>query len=482
MRNLLVLALALAALPSRAFASGALHVDGNTFRDDKNAVVILRGVNVAGNSKVPPFTPITDVALLDPLPKWGLNAIRLLFTWEAFEPMPGQDSAGYLQYIRRVVEGAHARGLYVVIDFHQDAFSRFSINGCGEGFPAWALPPDIPPATPDNGPNCKDWGSHTVGDAMLAMTWKEFFADAGGARTAFIAMLGRVATALSDEPGVIGYDLLNEPGGDEVSDLGPLYEDAAKAVRAGDHNAIIFVGPGLATDPGIASKLPRPTFTNFAFAPHFYDATLTVGSWSGSDESSQMATLASAAVAWNVPVFLGEFGAPPALDQVDGYLGAVEQQLLLHSWSSAQWAYTPGWTATNKDGWNREDFSIVDDKGMLRANFRPRPYAPRIAGTPTALTVFEGKTPSASTVTLAWHHDPGAGATELYAPLQYFGGSVSVSTTGGVSCTVAGPLVSCTATSAGDKQIKVAGGNNCGLTGGEALLLAWLIARRRRRR
>jgi endoglycosylceramidase len=470
------------AAPLSARASGALHSDGNALRDNDNAVVILHGVNVAGNAKVPPFTPISDVSLLDPLPKWGFNAIRLLFIWEAFEPQPGQDSAAYLQYIRRVVEGAHARGIYVVIDFHQDGYSRYSLEGCGEGFPAWALPPGITPATPDNGVNCRNWGTRTLGDTTLLATWKGFYADNGGVRTAYLAMLTRVATALSDEPGVIGYDLLNEPGGNEATEIGPLYEDAAKAVRAGDHNAIIFIEGGVATDPGIPTRLPRPSFSNFVFAPHFYDATLITGAWGGSDESSQLATLASAAPTWNVPVFLGEFGAPPSLREVDAYLGAIHQQLLNNFWSSAQWAYTPGWNASTKDGWNLEDFSMVDDKGQPRANFRPRPYAQRIAGTPKSLTLVDGKTASATKLTLVWHHDPSAGATQLYAPLDYFGGSISVGTSGGLSCSVAGAAVSCMSPTAGDKQVEITNGSNCGLTGAEALLVAWAIARLRRRR
>src|SRR5205807_1677114 len=132
-------------------------------------------------------------------------------------------------------------------------------------FPSWALPPSITPATPDNGPACKDWGTRLVGDATLAATWKAFYADEGGVRSAYLAMLTRVATALSVEPGVIGYDLLNEPAGDEVNDIGPLYEDAAKAVRAGDRNAILFISPAGITGPGTPSKLPKPTFSNFAF-------------------------------------------------------------------------------------------------------------------------------------------------------------------------------------------------------------------------
>jgi endoglycosylceramidase len=463
---------------STASASGALRTDGTFFRDEAGAVVILRGVNVAGNAKVPPFTPITDLSLLDPLPKWGFNAIRLLFTWEAYEPMPGQYSASYLAYIRGVIQAAHARGLYVVVDFHQDGYSRYALGGCGEGFPAWTLPADVTPAMPDNGPACHNWGARLVGDAELASIWHRFYAGEGGVREAYLAMIGRVATALSGEPGVIGYDLINEPEGDEASELGPFYEDAAAAVRAGDRNVIVFIEPNITTGGGGATRLPKPTFGNFAFAPHFYDATLTVGAWSGSDESAQLATLTSAAATWKVPLFLGEFGAAVTVDQVDGYLGAIAQQLDDKLMSSAQWAYTPGWTAAAKDGWNGEDFSIVDGSGALRANFRPRPFARRIAGTPVAFTLVEGKTPGATYMVLGWHHDPAAGATELFAPAAYFGGAITVDG-GDLVCRTAGDVVSCTSDSAGDVQVRVGGGRSCGLTGAEALLLVWLLRRRR---
>ena len=96
---------------------------------------------------------------LDPLPGWGVNVLRLLFTWEAYEPSPGTYDDAYLSYYEGVVDAAAARGLWVVVDFHQDAFSRASIGGCGEGFPQWAVPPTVTPAAPDNGADCANWGS-----------------------------------------------------------------------------------------------------------------------------------------------------------------------------------------------------------------------------------------------------------------------------------------------------------------------------------
>jgi endoglycosylceramidase len=42
---------------------------------------------------------------------------------------------------------------------------------------------------------------------------------------------------------VIGYDLLNEPFGDEVTEIGPLYEDVAKRIRKHDTKGILFIEP-----------------------------------------------------------------------------------------------------------------------------------------------------------------------------------------------------------------------------------------------
>lgn len=42
---------------------------------------------------------------------------------------------------------------------------------------------------------------------------------------------------------VLGYDILNEPVGSETRQLSPLFEAAAKVIRANDPNAILFLTP-----------------------------------------------------------------------------------------------------------------------------------------------------------------------------------------------------------------------------------------------
>ena len=462
----------------------ALHTDGGFFRDASGGVVILRGVDVAGNSKVPPFRGIGDPAQLDPLPGWGVNVLRLLFTWEAYEPSPGTYDDAYLSYYEGLVDAAAARGLWVVVDFHQDAFSRASIGGCGEGFPLWALPPTVTPAAPDNGADCANWGQRLLGDADLPKTWDAFYADSYGARTRYLAMVARVAGALAGRDNVVGFDMLNEPEGDERTQLGPLYEDAAKAIRAANRSAILFVSPGYLTSAGDATNLVRPTFDNFAFSPHYYDPTvLLFHGWQGNDESAAFSTMTGTAQAWGVPLFVGEWGAPPSTDEVTGYLDAIVTQLDLALASAAQWDYTPGWTADAKDGWNAEDLSIVDDTGALRANFVARPYARRIAGTPTMLTVRDDADAHKRALQLGWTNDPAAGATEIFAPAAWFGGSEAIEADGGAKCTRAGDVVTCSSPTAGAASVRIAAPSpRCGLTGLEAILLLALFSAARRSR
>jgi endoglycosylceramidase len=445
----------------------ALHVEGGFFRDDQHAAVILRGVNVAGDSKVPPFRPAADGAIFDPLPRWGLDAVRLLFTWEAYEPDAGAYDQTYLDYYVGAVRAAAARGLYVIVDFHQDGFSRYLVNGCGEGFPAWAIPPEVARATPDNGAACANWGRDVLSDDGLAATWNAFYSDAHGARTRYLMMIERVAGALAGEANVVGYDLLNEPAGDEPTQLAPLYEDAAKAVRRAHPTAVVFVSPGMLTSGGPKTQLPPPTFGNLAYAPHFYDPGVYLyHGWGGSDERDTFTQMRAKADEWGAALLVGEYGGPPDLDQGPDYEDTLAARLDDELASGTQWAYTPGWTAARKDGWNNEDFSIVDGAGKLRANFHPRPSARRVAGTPTALTVDR------QGLRLDWTHDPAAGATELYVPAAL--GLDAIAATG-ASCTRAGELVTCRATTAGAKSLRVTkDSSKCGLTGAEALLLVGL--------
>jgi endoglycosylceramidase len=58
----------------------------------------------------------------------------------------------------------------------QDAFSRFTLGGCGDGFPRWALPANVVPAAPDNSlQNCSKWGPRLTYDQDTRRVFEAFF-------------------------------------------------------------------------------------------------------------------------------------------------------------------------------------------------------------------------------------------------------------------------------------------------------------------
>ncbi len=138
-----------------------IRVSGSNFVDEEDRVLMLRGVNLGGSSKIPSrpdgstyrsegFFDTRNVSFVGrPFPleeadehyqrlkEWGFNCLRFLITWEAIEHSgPGIYDEEYLDYLYRVVKKAGEYGFFVFIDPHQDVWSRFS---GGDGAPGWTL-------------------------------------------------------------------------------------------------------------------------------------------------------------------------------------------------------------------------------------------------------------------------------------------------------------------------------------------------------
>jgi Glycoside hydrolase family 5 C-terminal domain/Cellulase (glycosyl hydrolase family 5) len=135
-----------------------LHLEGRWFIDESGRRVILRGVNLGGDCKVPypeggtnfpsDFSDHREVSFIGrPFPlneatehfarlrHWGFNCVRMLTTWEAVEHRgPGEFDTEYLDYYAELCRRAGDYGLYVFVDFHQDVWSRMS---GGDGAPGW---------------------------------------------------------------------------------------------------------------------------------------------------------------------------------------------------------------------------------------------------------------------------------------------------------------------------------------------------------
>ncbi len=406
---------------AHAAASAPVHADGTSFRAADGRYVMLRGVNAAGNSKVPPFKAMNAPELFDPLPGLGVNTIRLLFTWEAFEPTQCGYSEDYLAYYEQAIKWAAERNMYVIVDFHQDAFSRNALDGCGEGFPLWALTGKVAPATPDNGPACKDWGSKATFSAQNSLVFDRFFNyDDNQALSHYLEMLRRVSARTAQYPNVIAYDIINEPWSNGKT-LNPFYRMAGEIIRQNHPSAMLFFEPEMPVMgplvPIAFSGVTPPPLGNVVLAPHYYSPTvMSIKFWLWEDPGAALSQWKAKTDQWNIPMFLGEFGSPHEVSNSAAYMEANYKWLDSAFVSGTQWSYTPGWTDQSKDGWNMEDLSIVDNTMKVRSSlFTPRPYPQKTAGKPL---YFKRHSKGFS---YSWMNDPalGNGRTEFYVPDGY---------------------------------------------------------------
>lgn len=141
-------------LGAHDWTTTTVQIDSTTghFRDKHGRFLLLRGANVAACSKLPnankesaqypnpgfyehrnvdfvgrPF-PLEDAPEhFQRLRLWGMTVLRVLVPWEALEHEgPGIYDQRYIEYLRQLFTLAHDFGMKIVIDPHQDAWSRFS--------------------------------------------------------------------------------------------------------------------------------------------------------------------------------------------------------------------------------------------------------------------------------------------------------------------------------------------------------------------
>ena len=265
----------------------------NFLLDNEGRPMILHGVNVV--VKLPPYIPNTEK--FDPamsfsdedisiLKKLGINFIRLGFIWEALEKKEGEYDYEYLNKMSEIVDKLEKNDFYVLIDTHQDMFSR---TLCGEGAPTFyankltierkcesnllsrffkLVTACIPLS--DYNWNYDEQGLPLIEDCKnkglfmdyhrspeLASIYDSFYKNENGVLDAFTEYWAVLAEKFKGRKNVIGFDIWNEPWPNNLwSDIrslipgyvddkyvNPMYKKINERIEKVDPNYILFYQP-----------------------------------------------------------------------------------------------------------------------------------------------------------------------------------------------------------------------------------------------
>lgn len=367
-----------------------LWSDGAHLRDADGRIALLRGINarVEGVFDVTfddGRTPLEPIPALEPadcrrMRELGLDLLRLPINWSGIEPDEDVVDEAYLARVDAAIGCAADAGLYVIVDLHQDAYSK----EIGEdGAPLWAIQP--PPDMLLEGP-LEDLEARRT-SAQVLRAFDTFFdlADPAGLQAEFLEMLDVVGARWADHPMVIGFEIFNEPvPGQELVDA--FNVAAAERLRAAAPGKLVFFEPTAIRNlfdfvPLAADPFPVP---GAVYSPHVYTFV-----FQGNEEPFQDLETADLepsvrgareeADAWETPLFIGEFGLGPDYLNADLWMGIENALHDKYLASNAFWV----WKEQSQGSWGVFDFDEATGAWTEReqvVRWISRVHAARIAG------------------------------------------------------------------------------------------------------
>lgn len=395
--------------------------------DAQGRALILHGTNASSSAKDPAtghLPWITEAHVEQETTEWGFNFVRLLIFWDGIEPERGVYNEAYLDAVEERVNWYTSRGAYVMLDMHQDIYSH-AVGG--NGAPEWAtitlgwelFSLDFPGMP---------WWVKNVDPAVVAAFvnfWR--YNEFSWLQDHYIGAWKKVAERFKNHPGVIGYDLMNEPHAGnlvraatftfEPTWLKGLYDRLIPALREVDEDKWLFYEPqSLAVNFGMPSRLPpindaREGEKRLVYAPHMYPFGLHEGIPYNLVDKQQMRDWNRHRVvelnAHQVPLLVGEFGGS---DHTKGFRDFIDDATGMYDQMGASWAY---WS--NDPG----SWGLLDGEGneTPKVNHLVRVYPRAIAGEPIAFR-YEPKT---RLFHLQFKSKVGvSGGTEIFVPERHY--------------------------------------------------------------
>jgi endoglycosylceramidase len=412
--------------------------------DEAGRARLFHGVNVVYKKEpwYPPYYPIdSDKSLgeadMKDLQMWGQNVVRLGVMWPGVEPRRGYIDRIYLKRMKDIVEKLAQYGIYSIIDLHQDVGSR---RFCGEGIPehyvddllknensTLSLAQPFPmPRFPemkmgqDGYPTLEDCLKNNFGDyydsEKVGALFKELYTPGTPLNDGFLRYWDVVSETFSKSPEVLGYELLNEPPTECLTDpaacrhdkypyrigheqedkyLVPLYQAAAARIRKNDQRHLIFYESTFypkIIDTDAFGAPPLGSDSQQGLSYHIY---CPIG-WVMEDLSCKAVQALYEHQFYpfvqknqGVAGFMTEFGAISGsssdLAQVDHLLDWADSTF--QSWSYWQYKFYHDYTTMNQ---NEAFYDRNGDLESLKVRILSRTYAQAIAGVPVHMD-FDSK-------------------------------------------------------------------------------------------
>ncbi len=404
-----------------------LRAEGPHLYDASNRRVILRGINTGGRSKFAPYAPFDFEdgtyqqsldAYLDRLVHWGLTTLRVPFSWAAAEPAQGAWDEDFLTRYDALLDGAADRDLWTIVDFHQDIYGEWF---CGDGFPSWTVETAGDPCHDD-----EDWFFNYMTQGDVSLAFDDLWDDTRGARTAMGTMWDTMAARHADRPGVIGFEIINEPiwGTQDPAVWGAetmpvFYAEMADRIQAQAPDALVFFdGTGVDSVTN-STSITRPEGDNLVFAPHSYDPSMFMGGELGDNRYEAFSAWSDQGIEWDLPVTIGEFGIEPHLTGAGEHTASIYAALDSLQLHATWWEYS-----ASTELWNHEDLSVVEADGTERDVL----LDPIVRAYPRAIAESDPTRTSWSVtddvLKMTWSPTPD-GVTEIILPPRVFDGGAT---------------------------------------------------------
>ena len=396
----------------------AFRVENGFIVDADNRVLIPRGYNYANDHKFPHaetgtfFPAWQSPDDFQEMRRHGFNSVRLLLTWEAVEPQRGVYDDRFLDLLDERIAWAAAAGQWVILDMHQDVYSRSFL---GDGAPAWAVDSDGLPFVPQG-----QWYLNFLSPAVQRAI-DNFFNNKNGFLDHFVEAWAQVVRRVRHRPGVLGYNLLNEPfpGSKaltvDVADrevMNPFYQKLLDTLAPLDARRLFFLEPNAVRTNVYAGAFPSKMgpFTGadgrVVFSPHLYDPAVTVtGQYDGNPArlQSNVTALAGEAVRLDAALWVGEWSV------WDGRV--INEQAFLADQLDAMDDALAGWSFWNFSR-NPQDLTSPTQSPSFLDQLA-RPQLSRIAGTPESMRC------TATGCVFAFREAAAGGPTEILVPAQW---------------------------------------------------------------